>query len=128
MAAVSLEKFQKLAPEEKFSVLEQMKKDMGVDGILKQWKISRSKYYKIRNELNTSAVSADSPYDTERDMNTEDILGYDFENIILPEQKFSFTMNMVGSLDPLTSTLELLNQSQLLSSANMRISVHIQEI
>ncbi len=128
MAAVSLEKFQKLAPEEKFSVLEQMKKDMGVDGILKQWKISRSKYYKIRNELNPSSVSADSPYDTEKDTNTEDILGYDFEDISLPEQKFSFTMNMVGSLDPLTSTLELLNQSQLISSANMRISVHIQEI
>lgn len=128
MAAVSLEKFQKLAPEEKFSVLEQMKKDMGVDGILKQWKISRAKYYKIRNGLNVSAVSADSSFDTERDTNTEDILSYDLENISLPEQKFSFTMNMVGSLDPLTSTLELLNQSQLVSSANMRISVHIQEI
>jgi len=128
MAAVSLEKFQKLAPEEKFSVLEQMKKDMGVDGILRQWKISRAKYYKIRNGLNVSAVSADSSFDTERDTNTEDILSYDLENISLPEQKFSFTMNMVGSLDPLTSTLELLNQSQLISSANMRISVHIQEI
>lgn len=128
MAAVSLEKFEKLAPEDKFSVLEQMKKEMGVDGILKQWKISRSKYYKLRNGLNVSAVSSDSPFDAEGNTNTEDILSYDLENISLPEQKFSFTMNMVGSLDPLTSTLELLSQSQLISSANMRISVHIQEI
>ena len=128
MAAVSLEKFEKLAPEDKFSVLEQMKKEMGVDGILKQWKISRSKYYKLRNGLNVSADSSDSPFDAEGKTNTEDILSYDLENISLPEQKFSFTMNMVGSLDPLTSTLELLNQSQLISSANMRISVHIQEI
>ena len=126
MAAVSLEKFAKMEPSEKLSVLEQMKKDMGVDGILKQWKISRSKYYKIRNGLNASLASADSPSDTERYINTENILTDDLD--FVPEQKFSFTMNMVGSLEPLTSTLELLNQSQLISSANMRISVHIQEI
>lgn len=127
MAAVSLEKFEKMEPSEKLSVLEQMKKDMGVDGILKQWKISRSKYYKIRNGLNASLASTDSPSDTERYMNTENILADDLDSLVA-EQKFSFTMNMVGSLDPLTSTLELLNQSQLISSANMRISVHIQEI
>jgi hypothetical protein len=127
MAAVSLEKFQKMEPSEKLSVLEQMKKDMGVDGILKQWKISRSKYYKIKNGLNVSLASADSLADTDTYMNTENILTDD-PNSNIEEQKFSFTMNMVGSLDPLTSTMELLNQSQLISSASMRISVHIQEI
>lgn len=128
MTAVSLEKFQKLVPEEKLSVLEQMKKDMGVDGILKQWKISRSKYYKIRNQLNESLASEGNTPEEGTYENTENIFANDLENINLPEQKFSFTMNMVGSLDPLTSTLELLNQSQLIASANMRISVHIQEI
>ncbi len=127
MAAVSLEKFEKMEPSEKFAVLEQMKKDMGVDGILKQWKISRSKYYNIRNGLNASLALVDSSSDTAMDINHQNILVDDPDNLER-EHKFTFTMNMVGSLAPLTSTLELLHQSQLLSSANMRISVHIQEI
>lgn len=126
MAAVSLEKFEKLVPEEKLSVLEQMKNDMGVDGILEHWKISRAKYYKIKNMLKESLNKPESN-SAENPANTENILT-DLENMNWPEKKFSFTMNMVGSLDPLTSTLELLNQSSLLSSANMRISIQIEEI
>lgn len=125
MAAVSLEKFEKMVPEEKLSILEQMKNDMGVDGILEHWKISRAKYYKIKNMLKESLNQPESA--AEKPVNTENILT-DLENMSWPEKKFSFTMNMVGSLDPLTSTLELLNQSSLLSSANMRISIQIEEI
>ena len=125
MAAVSLEKFEKMVPEEKLSILEQMKNDMGVDGILEHWKISRAKYYKIKSMLKESLNQRESA--AEKPVNTENILT-DLENMSWPEKKFSFTMNMVGSLDPLTSTLELLNQSSLLSSANMRISIQIEEI
>ena len=44
MAVVSCEKIEKLIPEEQMIVLEKMKKDVGVEKILKQWKISRGTY------------------------------------------------------------------------------------
>jgi len=139
MAVVSLEKFEKLIPEEQMIVLEKMKKDMGVEGILKQWKISRGTYYKIKNKLKDSLPSAEIPVNVLSQVNAEDNFMSDtLENISIPgqnnlsndqaEQKFSFAINMVGSLNPLTSTLQLLTQSQLVPSSNMRISVQIEEI
>jgi hypothetical protein len=138
MAIVSLEKFEKLIPDEQMMVLEKMKKDMGVDGILKQWKISRGTYYKMKNKFKESLHSTDIPGNVLNQVDAENFMSDSLENLSIPEQKnlsnaqagqkFSFAINMVGSLNPLTSTLQLLTQSQLVPSSNMRISVQIEEI
>lgn len=134
MSTVSIEKFEKLIPEEQISILEEMKKEMGVDGILKQWKISRAKFYKMKSKINEYLALSDSQGNKE----IEHSLLVPLENINIPvqsqnskaqaEQKFSFAINMVGSLSPLTSTLQLLEQSKLIPSSNMQISVQIEEI
>ena len=138
MSTVSLEKFETLIPDKQISVLEEMKREMGVDGILKQWKISRAKFYKMKSKINESLASSDGSDKILNQKEIEHSMLDPLENIDIPvqsqqsktqtEQKFSFAINMVGSLSPLTSTLQLLEQSNLIPSSNMQISVQIEEI
>jgi hypothetical protein len=115
-----------------------MKREMGVDGILNQWEISRAKFYKMKSKINESLASSDG---SDKILNLEKVehsMLEPLENMDIPvqsqlsktqtEQKFSFAINMVGSLSPLTSTLQLLAQSNLIPSSNMQISVQIEEI
>ena len=51
MNAVSLEKFRELPREQQIAIHEEMKKSIGIEGILKKWDLSRSKYYYLLKKL-----------------------------------------------------------------------------
>lgn len=62
MTTVSLEQFKDLSREEQITIHEEMKKNMGVDGILKHWNLSRSKYYYMLRKLK---LNTDNPEQNE---------------------------------------------------------------
>lgn len=51
MISVSLEQFKDLPREKQIAIHEEMKNSMGVEGILKEWNLSRSKYYYLLRKL-----------------------------------------------------------------------------
>ena len=51
MTSISLEQFKELPRKKQIAIHEEMKNTMGVEGILKQWNLSRSKYYYMLRKL-----------------------------------------------------------------------------
>jgi len=54
---ISLSDFNNLPEKDKKKTLEELKKDIGVSGIAKEWDISRSKTYSLLHEFNISVGS-----------------------------------------------------------------------
>jgi len=54
---ISLSDFNNLSEKDKKKTLEDLKKDIGVSGIAKEWDISRSKTYSLLHEFNISVGS-----------------------------------------------------------------------
>jgi predicted DNA-binding protein YlxM (UPF0122 family) len=137
MSQISLKQFEMLDPEKQKSILSQMKKELGVNGILEQWNISRSKYYSILKKIKTSSssiegkseVSGNAEGDNKIFANSEDASIIAQNKQPKTGQKFSISINNVlGTKETLTSTLQYLSQFQISPSSNMRISIQIEEI
>jgi predicted DNA-binding protein YlxM (UPF0122 family) len=137
MSQVTLKQFEMLNPDEQRSILSRMKNEIGINGILEQWKISRSKYYSILKRTQKPLNREERKIKVSGDMEDSKIFSQS-ERVSMPvqnnplktdfDEKFSFSINMVGSFDLLTNTLQQLKQAQFLPSSNLHISVKIEEL
>ena len=150
---ISLSDFNKLSEKDKKKTLENLKQEVGVSGIVKAWEISRSKAYSMLRDFNislnrkigqSSKKKADGSKENQNahpeapvllTIQTVEMpgnLGAEEESLLdfdtrADGSKFFLNLETQGTAMLINETIHALLGSDKLSSANLHLSITIQE-
>jgi len=139
--SISLIDFSNLSPKEKKKALEEMKKEIGVSGIVQEWNVSRSKVYNLLHEF-------DIPVNTKKrtlkprkpKQNPENITASNQSGSSEPIRevkssltsddgsKFSLYLETQGSARFINETLQNILSTHNLNNSRLQINISVQEI
>ncbi|MDD3364956.1 MAG: hypothetical protein PHZ03_08255 [Syntrophomonas sp.] len=147
---ISLSDFNKLSEKDKKKTLENLKQELGVSGIVKAWEISRSKVYSMLRESNISVnrkisrpsktKKADASLESQNAATATHSPTERPGNLVEPEEsqldfdtkadgsKFFLNLETEGTAPLINETIHALLGSGKLSSANLHLSITLQEI
>jgi hypothetical protein len=154
---ISLSDFNTLSQKDKKKTLEELKKEIGVSGIAKEWDISRSKTYSLLHEFNISVgskgrtklkkpikpsenIKATSTKDNDKQNNssaekagqTTNKSGRSESSLSFDTQendsKFSIYLETQGDASFINETVQHLLQSEKLASSKLHLNISLQEV
>jgi hypothetical protein len=147
---ISYSEFKNLSESQQKDVLEKLRTEVGVSGIMDMWGISRSKIYKLIHDLGLSVSSkgrkstndtSDSRGKTkskkpsviqedltEAEVNLASQTDTDVNegNSMLPS--FSVSLTAQGPFQTVSEKLQFLFQQNIVPNTNVRVSINIDEI
>ncbi|MGI6422434.1 MAG: hypothetical protein ACOX0N_09595 [Syntrophomonadaceae bacterium] len=141
MTSISLEQFKELPRKKQIAIHEEMKNTMGVEGILKQWNLSRSKYYYMLRKLKlnqdnqgqnenkqkqekSSELKPASDYRTPLDFEAEPLTMFNSSS----QEKMLFSVSIQESPQVVNSILKSVEELLHASNSNYSFQLTIREL
>ncbi len=140
MTAVSLEKFKDLPREQQVAIHEEMKNTMGIEGILKKWDLTRSKYYYLvrKLKLNDNKNAENIPQEKSESKappnstTPDDIAPLAIEETRIPRsesrEKMSFSLSIQESPEVVNVILKSLEDMLHTSNSHFNVNINIREV
>ncbi len=143
MTAVSLDKFNSLPRDQQLAIHEEMKKSMGISGILKKWNLTRSKYYYLVKKLKLNENNHSEPKNITKEKSdvytaasSTAKASLDFEETPVSQaqatnaiqEKMSFSLSIQESPQVLNAMLKSLEDMIHTSNSNFSVNITIKEI
>ncbi|KUG04002.1 hypothetical protein ASZ90_018591 [hydrocarbon metagenome] len=139
MTAVTLEKFKDLPREQQVAIHEEMKNTIGVDGILKKWGLTRSKYYYMVRKLKLNDQKQDENVRNEKSessavtsVTTDGIAPLAVEETRIPRlenrEKMSFSLTIQESPEVVNVILKSLEDMLHTSNSDFNVNINIREV
>lgn len=131
---LSLEDFSNLSTKEKKKTLEDMKKEMGVSGIVQAWNVSRSKVYNLLHDFDIPVTPKKRTLkpkkpDTLQAENQENKSSGSKDNMQPDDSsKFSLYLETQGSAKFINETVQNLLTANNLNGSMLQINISVQEI
>ncbi len=134
MTAMSLDKFKDLPRDQQVAIHEEMKQNMGIEGILKMWDLTRSKYYYMVRKLKLNQNTEDQPQGkSEVTQNqTSKISSLDFEESPIPlsqdaTEQTPYSLSIQGSPVLVGAMMKSLQDMIRTSNSNYSVNITIKE-
>lgn len=134
MTAMSLDKFKDLPRDQQVAIHEEMKQNMGIEGILKMWDLTRSKYYYMVRKLKLNQNTEDQPQGkSEATQNqTSKISSLDFEESPIPlsqdaTEQTPYSLSIQGSPVLVGAMMKSLQDMIRTSNSNYSVNITIKE-
>ncbi|MEA4924433.1 MAG: hypothetical protein VB084_03895 [Syntrophomonadaceae bacterium] len=155
---ISLSDFNTLSEKDKKKTLESLKKEIGVNGLVKEWNVSRSKIYSMLHEYDIAVSAAKHKLKPKRPAKTTEAskpksaveastssaeassapgsigarrsgsLPAELEFDIKDGAKFSLYLETQGNASFINETVQLLLGSQKFAGSNLQVNISLQEI
>ena len=134
MSAMSLDKFKDLPRDQQVAIHEEMKQNMGIEGILKMWDLTRSKYYYMVRKLKLNQNTEEQPQEkSETAQNqTSKISSLDFEESPIPlsqdaTEQTPYSLSIQGSPVLVGAMMKSLEDMIRTSNSNYSVNITIKE-
>lgn len=134
MTAMSLDKFKDLPRDQQVAIHEEMKQNMGIEGILKMWDLTRSKYYYMVRKLKLNQNTEEQPQEkSETAQNqTSKISSLDFEESPIPlsqdaTEHTPYSLSIQGSPVLVGAMMKSLEDMIRTSNSNYSVNITIKE-
>lgn len=137
MKTISLEEFNRMPHNEQIAVHDEMKKAMGINGILDAWNISRSKYYYMMKKLNPETTGSEKQAEPKQKKQQKRMPARGKQNIVKETRaalkrdaadKVAFSVSIEGSQQAVSKILESVADMNMAPDANFVVNVSIQQI
>ncbi len=146
MTAVSLEKFNSLPRDQQLDIHKEMKKSMGINGILKKWNLTRSKYYYLVKKLKLNDNNHPEPENITKGnseaaaapnrMATDNVAPLEIEETPISlayetyetREKMSFSLSIQESPQVVNAILKSLEDMLHTSNSNYNVNITIREV
>ncbi len=155
---ISLSDFNNLSEKDKKKTLESLKKEIGVNGLVKEWNVSRSKIYSMLHEYDIAVSATKHKLKPKRPAKTTEAskpksegeastasaeassapgstgarrsgsLPAELEFEIKDDAKFSLYLETQGNASFINETVQLLLGSQKFVGSNLQVNITLQEI
>lgn len=139
MNAVSLEKFRELPREQQVAIHEEMKKSIGIEGILNKWDLSRSKYYYLLKKLklneNKQPENGHQEFEASPTPNKpkpNNLSALDFEESPTPmaidtKERMPYSLSVQGSSKLVSAMMKSLEDIISTSDSNYSVNITVKE-
>lgn len=139
MKHVSWEEFNSLPHDKQREVLEEMKKTIGINGILEAWNLTRSKYYYMMKKLNLNEDTGDKPTEPKMEKKHKRSSAKHKEQHTTEgksrtsraedkTEKVAFSLSVEGSQKTVSKVLESVADMYITPEASYIVNVSVQQV